>query len=599
MQILLADDDLVARRMSSGLLKKSGHEVVLAGSGSEALAVLQEGSAPCVAILDWAMLGVNVGEVCKHIRAASERQYVYLVALTSEKEEDILQAFDAGFDDFVTKPISPAELSGRLLVARRMVELQQQLVLSSETLKVRSSHDVLTGLWNRAAILDLLGSEVNRAQRDNSSLTILMVDVDRFKRINETYGHPVGDRVLKHVAQNLTFSVRAGDWIGRYGGEEFLVIAPGCAPTGSLALAERVRRLVAVRPITIDGLQISITISVGVANSRDHGLDTLQLLKIADSAVYTAKRKGRNRVEVHEKLVDASGDSSAEGAAGSANNTNGERRISWAAVQLPPFPPVAAKALQLADQGDSPFSQLAALIASDPAFSSEVLSIVNSALLGLSSPVNSIAQALSLLGLERVRGLAVTVGLRNFLGSSMQHPVLRACWRHSLACAVIAEELAPSISLDVGAAYTGGVMHDIGRVALAVIHPQEYGKFLEEARSTPEELLLLEQKSFGVDHCEAGRRLIYEWGLPTEFVEIASQHHSRQENKRFDLPALIRWSCEAADVAGFTSVQHVSTRKYEQLLSELPERARSHFYLEPKELASKIEAKISSMLLPR
>ena len=612
MQILLADDDLVTRHMAASLLKKSGHEVVLAADGSEALAILQAPNAPGVAILDWIMPGLDGIEVCKRVRAAtSDSHYTYLMSLTSKNgHNDLVQALEAGFDDFVTKPVNHQELNARLLVARRIIELQERLLLSCETMKIKATHDALTGLWNRAAIMDFLSSEINRTERVNGNLTVLMVDVDFFKKVNDTHGHLVGDQVLKRVAQNLILSVRTYDWVGRYGGEEFLVIAPGCAPGGSGVLAERLRRLVAGRPINIDGIHISVTVSVGVANSQECGFDPLQLLKAADTAVYRAKQNGRNRVEIQSDPVELANDSVAKDTGNAATTPSVDhcessttpkgaaRRISWSAVQLPPFSPVAAKALQLANQDDSSLARLADLIASDLAFSSEILSIANSAFFSLSQMVNSVQQAVALLGMERIRGVAVTIGLRNFLGASVKHPVLEVCWQHSLACAMVAEELASAVKLDRGVAYTGGIMHDVGRVALAVIHSQQYADFLENVCGAPEELLLLERKAFSIDHCEAGRRLIYEWELPNDFVELASHHHFRQRNTVFDLPALIRWSCEAADIAGFTSAKRISLRPYAELLGELPAGVGANFHQQPQELAAKVKAKIDSMLSP-
>ena len=606
MQILVADDDPVSRYAVSGLLRKCGHEVVLAGNGSEALAVLQAESTPSVAILDWMMPGMDGVEVCRRVRALPDRRYVYLIALTAKKDEqDLVEALEAGFDDFLSKPVRLPELKARLLAGRRIVELQERLVLSCEVMKFKASHDPLTGMWNRAAIIELLDTQIARSRREQTHLALLMLDIDHFKNINDTYGHMVGDQILKRVAQTLTFSARAYDWLGRYGGEEFLVIAPDCPPAGAATLAERLREKIAGRPFTLDALQVPVTISLGLANLQDGWGNAFELLRAADTAVYQAKQNGRNRLETCACLPER------EGTHGRASNptrmasrakpappAKPEGRVSWSAVQLPPFSPVAAKVLQLASKGDVSLLQLADLICSDSAFGSEIIAIVNSALYNLARPVTSIQQAVSFLGLERVKSLAVMVGVRTFLGPSEKDPAVKACWTHSLACAIIASEVASSGSLESETAYTGGIMHDIGRVALSVVHPQQYAQFLLQPHENVQEILQQERGWFEVDHCEAGANLVRAWELPQEFADITSRHHLSGQG-RSNLLAIIHWSCEMANTAGFAAVPCRSLRDYEKLIGELPDGARSSFNYKTNELAAMIVAKIDTITSTR
>jgi putative nucleotidyltransferase with HDIG domain len=331
-------------------------------------------------------------------------------------------------------------------------------------------------------------------------------------------------------------------------------------------------------------------------------------VQAADSAVYSAKQAGRNRVEMHGKSAQDKGSSDgsrnllAPAQTDSFGNIPGaarqERRVSWSVVQLPPFSPVATRVLRLVSRSDASLQKLAELISADPTFSSELLTIVNSALYGQRQPIKDIQQATSLLGLERVKGLAVTVGVRSYFGSSLNNPALQCCWRHSLACAIIAEELAGGSLIDRGAAYTAGILHDIGRVALAVIQPEPYMQFLSETPASPQEILQRERELFEVDHCEAGRRLILEWNLPDEFLDITSRHHvASEDGKRgkLDMLGLVHFSCMLADTLGFTAVRPLTLRNYQELVSELPEQTQRRFYSDPRELTLKIDTKINSV----
>jgi len=297
MKILIAEDDPVSRHALKSYLLKWGDEVVVAKDGVEAERLLQQEDGPKLAILDWVMPGADGVEVCRQVRQKAAEPYVYILMLTAKDQaEDIIAALEAGADDYLAKPFLPAVLKARLLTGRRIVDLQQQLIRAREALRVEATHDSLTGLWNRPAILVTFRHEIDRAEREGSSLAIALADIDHFKKINDTCGHPVGDAVLREVARRMQSSIRSYDTMGRYGGEEFLIVSPRCDLERAMKLAERVRQSVCSQTIEIEGKEIPVTLSLGVAVSQS-AEDTPSLIAGADAALYQAKHLGRNRVE--------------------------------------------------------------------------------------------------------------------------------------------------------------------------------------------------------------------------------------------------------------------------------------------------------------
>ena len=300
MRILVADDSGVSRHVICAFLREWGHDVVLAKDGAEALEVLRSDTGISLALVDWMMPGLDGIEVCRQLRAIPDRAYTYMISVTSrDGKQDLVRALEAGFDDFLTKPVQPAELNARLLVGSRIVALQEKLIQTCELSQFKATHDSLTGLWNRGAILEFLRAQLAMAVRNSSNLVLMMVDIDHFKKINDTYGHSVGDSVLIHVAHLMNSVIRTSDWLGRYGGEEFLVIASESPVKDAIGVAERIRLAVANNPLTSGKQAISSTISIGIANTRSIMSPTPEsLVKIADSALYKAKNNGRNRIEV-------------------------------------------------------------------------------------------------------------------------------------------------------------------------------------------------------------------------------------------------------------------------------------------------------------
>ncbi len=308
--VLVAEDDPIFRHLLDTWLDRWHYRVTAVDNGMDAWNVLQQANAPQLAILDWMMPGMDGVELCRRIRGSPHGLYRYVLLLTAKHEkQDIIAGLEAGADDYLTKPFDINELRARVRSGKRILELQEALLRTQEALEFEAAHDPLTGLWNRGAILDLLHREVQRHQRTGSLLSVLMADLDHFKQVNDSYGHLTGDAVLKEVADRLTGSVRSYDFIGRYGGEEFLILIPGCASPDLLHGAERVRHCIADRPIDTPGGLISCTMSIGVASAPMAHPGTSQfesLLLAADAALYAAKEKGRNRVEIAGRLKAAS-----------------------------------------------------------------------------------------------------------------------------------------------------------------------------------------------------------------------------------------------------------------------------------------------------
>jgi putative nucleotidyltransferase with HDIG domain len=271
-------------------------------------------------------------------------------------------------------------------------------------------------------------------------------------------------------------------------------------------------------------------------------------------------------------------------------------KLPWAHLRIPPFPRVAIRILQLTNNEDVSMRQLSALISSDPAFSSEVITIANSALYASRFPITSVLQAIAVLGTKSLKGVCLTVGVRAYLGESLKHQSLRAIWRHSLACALVAQQLARAGSMDKDAAYTAGILHDIGRLALAVISPKEYAALLETHSGSAGSALQAERALFGFDHCEAGLHLVADWKLPSDFETIVSDHHSpRQKVDPWHMPGLVNVSCRIADSAGFAVFRGCEVTPYVDLLGELPNRERTSFCAGLDLLTFEISSKINGV----
>ena len=298
MKVLIAEDDSISCRMLEALLVKWGYEVMVATEGEEAWGILQGKDAPRLAVLDWMMPGRDGIDICRSIRQQKGRPYIYILLLTARgQKKDVVEGLEGGADDYVTKPFDPYELRARLRAGRRIVELQEQLLQAREALRDQASRDPLTDLWNHGIILAILRKELARASRTHGHFAVAMADVDRFKAINDTYGHLAGDAVLREASRRLRGAMRTYDSLGRYGGDEFLAVIPGCDPAAAARFAESFRARIDRKAMeTPEGL-IPVSLSLGVVSlEKLNNVGAETLVRLADAALYRAKIAGRNRV---------------------------------------------------------------------------------------------------------------------------------------------------------------------------------------------------------------------------------------------------------------------------------------------------------------
>ena len=300
MQALVVDDSAVYRKLIGDHLRSWGFGVTLAESGSEAWQILEQPNAPKLVLLDWVLPDLDGIELCQRIRqAGSSSPYIYIILLTSkEGRQNMLQAMQAGADDYLVKPFDELELKARLLVGKRILDLQEELVSARESMRHAATHDSLTGLTNRGEILAMLERELERARRERKPVAVILCDVDHFKNVNDSLGHLFGDEALREIGRRLRAQLRVYDGVGRYGGEEFLMVLPSCDLPNALLRANELREIIAKTPVVSSGEERLITMSMGVAVSACEGKNEVEmLLNQADAGLYKAKEKGRNRIE--------------------------------------------------------------------------------------------------------------------------------------------------------------------------------------------------------------------------------------------------------------------------------------------------------------
>lgn len=299
MRILIAEDDPITRKLLEAHLTRWGHDLVVCEDGTQAWKELNTENAPKLVVLDWMMPGIDGPTLCKKIREMETKPYTYIILLTAKTGQgDVIAGLEAGSDDYITKPFDPQELRVRIRAATRIIQLQEDLFEALRASEFQATHDSLTGLWNRHAIFGLLQRELARSAREGKSLTVIMADIDHFKNINDLHGHLAGDLVLRETASRITSGLRPYDSVGRYGGEEFLIILPGCDKDYGCSSVERLRSDFDSRPvITCEG-PFRITLSFGVVCVEPASNSSLDdIVAAADQALYRAKNGGRNRVE--------------------------------------------------------------------------------------------------------------------------------------------------------------------------------------------------------------------------------------------------------------------------------------------------------------
>jgi two-component system cell cycle response regulator len=293
MKILIAEDDPVSRRVLEANLVEWGYDVMIASDGSEAWELLQKPDAPNLVISDWMMPHMDGLELCRRIRQMEKSGYIYFIILTAKgRKEDIIEGLEAGADDFLIKPFDRQELKYRAKIGERIINLEFRILELANT-------DALTGVLNRRAFMERMEQEIHRSLREGVPFSLILTDIDYFKRVNDRHGHQVGDLVLQRFTERLSESSRPYDFVGRYGGEEFVVCLPGADISQAGSVAERMRRRVEEMRITLPDSQQSIRItgSFGVASFRAGSEETVDLITgRADDTMYRAKREGRNRV---------------------------------------------------------------------------------------------------------------------------------------------------------------------------------------------------------------------------------------------------------------------------------------------------------------
>ena len=298
MRVLIAEDDPVSRKVLESTLRKWGYDVTVTCDGQEAWDELQADDAPRLVVLDWMMPKMCGPEICRKVRSTPDGKYFYILLLTAKGTKDnIIDGLDAGADDYVVKPFNSRELRVRISCGRRIVKLESELISARDKLQIQATHDGLTQVLNRTAIYEALEREQARSVRENVPLTVIMVDLDHFKAINDNFGHAAGDIVLKEVTRRMTENSRKYDFIGRYGGEEFILVLPNCDHTDGRRQSERIRKCIDSQQFDLGSLRIPVSASLGVASTDQFRINDIdELVKLADQALYAAKNGGRNRV---------------------------------------------------------------------------------------------------------------------------------------------------------------------------------------------------------------------------------------------------------------------------------------------------------------
>ncbi len=312
--ILIAEDDPAYYTVLDGMVKRWGYDTVWAKNGKEALEILKKPDSPQLAILDWMLPGLEGVEVCRILKESFADElkkflnfsfeendkyrpkYIYTIILTAKSEpEDLVYALEKGADDYIVKPFNAPELQARIRMGFRVIELYNQFISAQMKLKKLATCDYLTGVFNRMAILQRVQEEIYKCNRDGGVFSIILLDIDKFKTINDTYGHLVGDKVLIQFTKLVQSVLRKYDKLGRIGGEEFLIFLLNCNNNEAYRISERIRKTLENSPVRVDDIELKVTASFGVSSwdPKIHkNLD--DLLKAADKAVYEAKERGGN-----------------------------------------------------------------------------------------------------------------------------------------------------------------------------------------------------------------------------------------------------------------------------------------------------------------
>jgi len=295
--ILIADDDIVSSKILEKNLKNWGYKVIITKDGQEAWIILQKRKIS-LAILDWMMPKIDGIEICQKLRSNRRKHYTYIILLTSkDQKKDIIKGLNSGADDYIKKPFEIQELQARLKTGIRVIELEEKLINAKKEFEKLATKDSLTDLWNRRRMLEILEKEIHRSQRDKKPVATIMADIDRFKSINDSFGHNIGDQVLLEISKRLRQCIRDYDEIGRYGGDELLIVLTNRNLKNAAIVAERLKKTISDRKIRTDKGLLTVTISLGVTSSEKHTKYSSDCMILAsDKALLEAKEMGRNHV---------------------------------------------------------------------------------------------------------------------------------------------------------------------------------------------------------------------------------------------------------------------------------------------------------------
>jgi diguanylate cyclase (GGDEF)-like protein len=304
MKILIAEDDLISSKILQKNLLNWGYYVVPAHSGAEAWQALEDEELR-MALLDWMMPGMDGIEVCRKIRRRKKYKYTYIILLSAkDRKQDIITGLSSGADDYMTKPVNFLELRARLQTGKRIIDLEDKLIFVQNQLKDLASRDSLTKIWNRSESTKFLSEELERGQREGVPTGVILLDIDHFKKINDFYGHDIGDQALLQVVARLKKKIRKSDKIGRYGGDEIIIILPRCNASEIIKIAERLRLAVAKKGMKTELDIVPLTISAGCATSDVTGtISAEKFIKFADEALFKAKSQGRNCIVATDGLL--------------------------------------------------------------------------------------------------------------------------------------------------------------------------------------------------------------------------------------------------------------------------------------------------------
>ncbi len=301
MKILIAEDENISRRRLEKFLEDMDYEVISCKDGLEAWEVIQSENAPYLLVLDWMMPGMDGVDICRNVRKMAKEPYTFILLLTSKSEqENIITGMEAGADDYITKPFNQHELKVRLRAGRRIIELNEELLGVRNVLRKKAIYDELTGLHNRHYMVEILEKEFSRTIRYQTDLSCLLLDIDYFKDINDTFGHTFGDFVLHELSACLKQEARETDFLFRYGGEELMMLLPNTGIEGARNVAEKIRSACETKTYDDGTNSTFATVSIGVTSLKLHQpSESKELIAFADKALYRAKAEGRNRVKVY------------------------------------------------------------------------------------------------------------------------------------------------------------------------------------------------------------------------------------------------------------------------------------------------------------